>query len=109
MHGMDRLLSSPEERETFLASLQAPHARSTVRCAKIKVTASGGARTIDDLRSLKRETTDNVDSAIIGRALYEKTIDLAEAIKELSQESDDQFHLARGNETERFVDGPSGS
>ncbi|MDQ6931799.1 MAG: 1-(5-phosphoribosyl)-5-[(5-phosphoribosylamino)methylideneamino]imidazole-4-carboxamide isomerase [Candidatus Eremiobacteraeota bacterium] len=52
--------------------------------AQIRVTASGGARTIDDLRSLKHQTPQNVDSAIIGRALYENTIDLAAAITELS-------------------------
>lgn len=52
--------------------------------AQIRVTASGGARTIDDLRSLKNQTPQNVDSAIIGRALYENTIDLATAISELA-------------------------
>ncbi len=52
--------------------------------ADIKVTASGGARTVDDLRSLKNQTPENVDSAIIGRALYEDTIDLAAAITELA-------------------------
>ncbi len=52
--------------------------------APIRVTASGGARTIDDLRSLKNQTPENVDSAIIGRALYEDTIDLSAAIAELA-------------------------
>jgi phosphoribosylformimino-5-aminoimidazole carboxamide ribonucleotide (ProFAR) isomerase len=48
-----------------------------------KVTASGGARTLDDLRALAAGTPENVDSAIVGRALYEGTLDLAEAIAEL--------------------------
>jgi phosphoribosylformimino-5-aminoimidazole carboxamide ribotide isomerase len=46
----------------------------------IRVTASGGAKTIEDLQALLNGTPANVDSAIIGRALYEGTIDLAEAI-----------------------------
>jgi phosphoribosylformimino-5-aminoimidazole carboxamide ribotide isomerase len=48
--------------------------------APIRVTASGGAKTIDDLRSLVAGCPANVDHAIVGRALYEGTIDLAEAI-----------------------------
>lgn len=57
---------------------------AVARLAQIRVTASGGARTIDDLRSLKNQTPENVDSLIIGRALYENTIDLATAITELA-------------------------
>jgi len=54
------------------------------RLAGLKVTASGGARTIDDLLALARGTPANVDSAIVGRALYEGTLDLAAAIVALS-------------------------
>ena len=50
----------------------------------VRVTASGGAKTLDDLRSLVAGTPSNVDSAIVGSALYEETLDLAEAIAALS-------------------------
>ncbi len=46
----------------------------------MKITASGGAKVVDDLRALVAHTPANVDSAIVGRALYEGTLDLAEAI-----------------------------
>ena len=49
--------------------------------ANIKVTASGGAHTVEDVKKLKAAVPENVDSCIIGRALYEGTINLAEAIK----------------------------
>lgn len=49
-----------------------------------RVTASGGAKTLDDLRALARETPANVDHAIVGRAIYEGTIDVRDAIAELS-------------------------
>jgi phosphoribosylformimino-5-aminoimidazole carboxamide ribotide isomerase len=49
------------------------------------VTASGGAKTLDDLRGLIAGTPANVDHAIVGRALYEGTIDLADAIAETAQ------------------------
>lgn len=49
----------------------------------LKVTASGGARTIDDLLTLRDATPANVDHAIVGRALYEGTIELSDAIAAL--------------------------
>ncbi|HVS46655.1 MAG TPA: 1-(5-phosphoribosyl)-5-[(5-phosphoribosylamino)methylideneamino]imidazole-4-carboxamide isomerase [Verrucomicrobiae bacterium] len=48
--------------------------------AEIKVTASGGARNIDDLRELKAGVPPAVDSCIVGSALYQGTLDLAAAI-----------------------------
>ncbi len=51
---------------------------------KARITASGGAKTLDDLRALARATPANVDHAIVGRALYEGTIDLRDAIAEFS-------------------------
>ncbi len=44
------------------------------------ITASGGAKTIGDLIELRDYTPHNVDAAIIGRALYEGTIDLRAAL-----------------------------
>ncbi len=52
--------------------------------ASIAVTASGGARTLDDLLALRDGTPPNVDAAIVGRALYEGTLDLREALSALS-------------------------
>jgi phosphoribosylformimino-5-aminoimidazole carboxamide ribotide isomerase len=53
---------------------------AVARAAEIKVTASGGARNIDDLELLKRSVPANVDSCIVGSALYNGTLDLAAAI-----------------------------
>ena len=46
----------------------------------IRITASGGANTAADIAALKDAVPPNVDSCIVGRALYEGTLDLAEAI-----------------------------
>jgi phosphoribosylformimino-5-aminoimidazole carboxamide ribotide isomerase len=51
--------------------------------APVRVTASGGARTVADLLALRAGTPPNVDAAIVGRALYEGTLDLAEALATL--------------------------
>jgi phosphoribosylformimino-5-aminoimidazole carboxamide ribonucleotide (ProFAR) isomerase len=50
----------------------------------LRITASGGARTLADLRALRDGTPANVDAAIVGRALYEGTLDLAEALAALA-------------------------
>jgi phosphoribosylformimino-5-aminoimidazole carboxamide ribotide isomerase len=58
--------------------------RHVASLADIRVTASGGAQTIDDLRALKQNAPSNVDACVIGRALYEDTLDLGEAIRALA-------------------------
>ena len=46
----------------------------------MRVTASGGAKSLADLHALAKGTGPSVDRAIVGRAIYEGTIDVAEAI-----------------------------
>ena len=48
--------------------------------AEITITASGGARNIEDLKILKRSVPLTVDSCIVGSALYKETISLRDAI-----------------------------
>lgn len=57
--------------------------REVASLAEIRVTASGGAHTIEDLRKLRVQSPPNVDACIVGRALYEGTLDLREAITAL--------------------------
>jgi phosphoribosylformimino-5-aminoimidazole carboxamide ribonucleotide (ProFAR) isomerase len=58
--------------------------RDVAGVADVKVTASGGASTVENLRALRQQAPKNVDACVIGRALYERTIDLEEAIATLS-------------------------
>lgn len=62
--------------------------RQVAAVADVRITASGGARTIEDLRALRAGVPANVDACIIGRALYEQTLDLAEAIAEFGADSE---------------------
>ena len=52
--------------------------------APLNVTASGGAKSLGDLLALREGTPANVDAAIVGRALYEGTLDLAQALNALA-------------------------
>jgi phosphoribosylformimino-5-aminoimidazole carboxamide ribotide isomerase len=48
---------------------------------RVRVTASGGADSLASLAELTAATPENVDHAIVGRAIYEGTLDLREALK----------------------------
>ncbi len=54
--------------------------RALARALKIPVIASGGVSTIRDIEALRPLEVDGVEAVITGRALYEGTLDLAEAI-----------------------------
>ena len=51
------------------------------------VIASGGIRNMEDLLALRALTRPNLIGAITGRAIYEKTLDLTEAIEELTKQA----------------------
>ncbi len=55
------------------------------RGVALPVIASGGVATVDDLRSLKALAADGVEGVIVGKALYEGTVSVAEALSALSE------------------------
>jgi phosphoribosylformimino-5-aminoimidazole carboxamide ribotide isomerase len=68
--------------------LKGPNVDSLKEMLKVKnidIIASGGVSTIEDVRMLKTLESDGLKGMIIGKALYEKTIDLEEAISVCSQ------------------------
>lgn len=54
--------------------------REVAAATDAKVTASGGISSLDDLRELALYENEGIDSAIIGKALYEKKFTLTEAL-----------------------------
>lgn len=65
-------------RDGMLSGPNLERTRSLVKAVDIPVIAAGGIREVDDIKKLKDI---GVEAAIIGRALYEGTINLTEAIK----------------------------
>ncbi|OOG22989.1 1-(5-phosphoribosyl)-5-[(5-phosphoribosylamino)methylideneamino]imidazole-4-carboxamide isomerase [Thioalkalivibrio denitrificans] len=64
--------------------MQGVNVDSTVKLAQavhVPVIASGGVTSLDDIRRLCEVSDEGIDGVIVGRALYEGTIDLAEAQK----------------------------
>lgn len=66
--------------------LQGPNIEATgalARRVSIPVIASGGVSRLEDIRRLKRLERDGVEGIIVGKALYEAAISLAEALAAL--------------------------
>lgn len=69
-------------------TLEGPNIKSLqelLKATKIDVVAAGGISTIDDVNRLKPLEKDGLVGIVIGKALYENTIDLKEAIMVCSQ------------------------
>lgn len=81
--GVGRVVYTEIARDGMGAGYDVAALASVAGLAPLRITASGGARTLDDLRALRDGTPENVDAAIVGRALYEGTLDLTEALAAL--------------------------
>lgn len=84
MWGVERVIFTEIRRDGMGLGYDIDALRAVAAAAPVKVTASGGARSIEDLQRLREESPEAVDSCVIGSALYKGTIDLANAIQLLS-------------------------
>jgi phosphoribosylformimino-5-aminoimidazole carboxamide ribotide isomerase len=78
--GVARIIFTEIRRDGMGEGYDIDALNAVANAAEVKVTASGGARSIDDLRELKRSVPVTVDSCIVGSALYNGTMNLKEAI-----------------------------
>jgi phosphoribosylformimino-5-aminoimidazole carboxamide ribotide isomerase len=83
--GVTRVVYTEIARDGMGAGYDVNALAHVASLAPVRITASGGARTVDDLLALRDGTPENVDAAIVGRALYEGTIDLATAKEALAR------------------------
>jgi len=75
--GVPRIMFTDIGRDSTLTSPNFEALAEMVAAVRIPVVASGGVTRLDDLRRLAEI---GCEGAIVGKALYERTIDLAEAI-----------------------------
>jgi phosphoribosylformimino-5-aminoimidazole carboxamide ribotide isomerase len=82
--GVRRIVYTEIARDGMGSGYDVAALAHVAKLAPVQITASGGAKSLDDLLALRDGTPPNVDAAIIGRALYEGTIDLSEALSALA-------------------------
>lgn len=78
--GISRIIFTEIRRDGMGEGYDIDALNAVATAAEVQITASGGARNIEDLTVLKHSVPLTVDSCIVGSALYQGTIDLEEAI-----------------------------
>ena len=80
--GIERIIYTDVARDGMLVGVNVEHTCAIARESGLKVTASGGVSSLEDIRRLKDARECGIDSVIVGKALYEGRFSLKEAIKE---------------------------
>jgi phosphoribosylformimino-5-aminoimidazole carboxamide ribotide isomerase len=78
--GIERIVYTDIARDGMLSGLNLEATREIAEASGLRVTASGGVASLDDIYALKEIEPYGVDSVIIGKALYEGVFTLEEAL-----------------------------
>jgi len=80
--GVERIIYTDIARDGTLTGPNIEQTLAVARSANVRVTASGGVSSLDDIKRLRDAGDARLDSVIIGRALYEGKFRLEEALLE---------------------------
>ena len=78
--GVERIVYTDIQRDGMLTGPNVEQTSLIARETGLRVTASGGVSSIDDLLKLKAVCESGVDSVIVGKAFYERRFTLREAL-----------------------------
>ncbi|MFP4560767.1 MAG: 1-(5-phosphoribosyl)-5-[(5-phosphoribosylamino)methylideneamino]imidazole-4-carboxamide isomerase [Thiohalorhabdus sp.] len=78
-YGVEAIVYTDIGRDGMLTGPNVEATAALARSLRIPVIASGGIHTLEDIRALKGVEGEGVTGAITGRAIYEGTLDFAEA------------------------------
>jgi len=78
--GVARVVYTDIGRDGMLSGVNAEATAKLARASGLRVIASGGVASLEDIRTLKRCEGDGVEGAIIGMALYRGRVSLPEAL-----------------------------
>ncbi|MFA9461860.1 1-(5-phosphoribosyl)-5-[(5-phosphoribosylamino)methylideneamino]imidazole-4-carboxamide isomerase [Thiohalorhabdus methylotrophus] len=84
-YGVEAIVYTDIGRDGMLSGPNVGATAALARSLRIPVIASGGIHTLEDIRALKDVEEEGVSGAITGRAIYEGTLDFAEA-REVAQD-----------------------
>ena len=78
--GVERIIYTDIARDGTLVGPNIQQTLAVAEAANVRVTASGGISSLDDIKRLRDTGDARVDSVIVGKALYEGRLKLREAI-----------------------------
>lgn len=81
--GIGRVIYTDVARDGMLSGVNIEQTLLLARESGLKVTASGGVSSLEDIKRLKQLSVFGVDSVIIGKALYERRFTLEDASQAL--------------------------
>lgn len=80
-HGVEAIIYTDISRDGMMSGVNVEATAKLARAINIPVIASGGITNMDDIRALGEVADDGIIGAITGRAIYEGTLNFAEAEK----------------------------
>ena len=80
-YGVSAFLYTDISRDGMLSGVNVEATAALARAVQVPVIASGGMHTLEDVKALMAVEADGVMGAVLGRSLYEGTIDFAQAQK----------------------------
>jgi phosphoribosylformimino-5-aminoimidazole carboxamide ribotide isomerase len=78
--GIERIIYTDVARDGMLTGVNVEQTCAIARGSGLKITASGGVSSLEDIKRLKDVSECGIDSVIVGKALYEARFTLAEAL-----------------------------
>ena len=89
--GVERVVYTDIARDGMLSGVNVEATRDLAQHTGLRVIASGGVSSLDDLRRLKEIEESGVEGVIIGQALYSGALELREAIEIASKSTNQQI------------------
>ena len=78
--GVRRTVFTDIARDGMLSGVNVAATAALARESGLKIIASGGVASLDDIRALAARAADGIEGVIVGQALYTGAVDLAEAV-----------------------------
>ncbi len=78
--GVRRIVFTDIARDGMLSGVNVAATAALARESGLKIIASGGVASLDDIRALAAHASDGIEGVIVGQALYTGAVDLAEAV-----------------------------
>lgn len=81
--GVNRIIYTDVARDGMLSGVNFDETENVCRKGGIRVIASGGVSSVEDVRTLWDRRACGIEGVILGRALYDRKIDFAELSKQM--------------------------
>ena len=79
--GVSTIIYTDISRDGTLSGVNAEATADLARSSGVGVVASGGVRSLEDIRVLKKYEKDGVEGVIVGKSIYTGALDLAKALE----------------------------